>query len=213
MSGKAYAFDRGGPARLLIWWRGTWRDTHVRVDGENLGAIADRQELEAGREFPLPTGGVLKIQLVRGLTGPELQVTRDGIALPGSSSDPDERIKQATHALYFVAIASAAVGLLSDLEGSNLLRPMGFGWHNIVEGAIFALAAWRTSKRSRLALALGLVLLGADTIAATIGPLLSRHEPSVGGIFVRAILIAWLLKGFQGMRGPSVCAPLKVGSS
>ena len=46
----------------------------------------------------LPDRSKLEIKLVKNLGGlaPELQLQRDGLPLPGSPSDPAERVKQAS---------------------------------------------------------------------------------------------------------------------
>jgi hypothetical protein len=121
-------------------------------------------------------GGSLAVQLARSFTAVELRVTRDGVPLPGSSTDPAERVKQASYVLYFIAVVSIGLGVAAELGGVELLRSIGAGWASVGEGAVYGLLGWRTSKRSWIALAIGIVLLALDMVLLLVGSAQPGHH-------------------------------------
>ena len=104
MPTKKYAMEKGEPKRLEISWKGIWKIKNftVHLDGNNIGLIANRKELKAGREFALIDGSILKVQLVKKLLSAELQVLRDDQPLPGSASDPGQRLRVAYGIVFFI---------------------------------------------------------------------------------------------------------------
>jgi hypothetical protein len=197
MPKKTFALDPGGQARVEIEWRGIWKDVHVRLDGQELGVIPTKKELETGRTFPLPAGGVLSVQLSRSLATVELQVARDGVPLPGSSADPAERVKQAAYMLYIIAALNFGLGVIAELAGLEFLRNLGIGWGSAVEGAVYALLGWRTSKGSRIALGLGMGLFAVDTVWLVIASTQPGRSLPTGGLVARFFFFMPLVKGFK----------------
>jgi hypothetical protein len=200
MPKKAFALDAGGPPRVEIQWRGIWKDVRVRVDGNELAVIPNKGELERGRDIPLPMGGVLGVKLVSQFAAVELRVTRDGISLPGSASDPAERVRQAAYVLYFIAGLNLVLGLATELGGVEFLRSLGLGWASAAEGLVFGLLGWRTAKRSQIALMLGIALFGVDTILIVVGGVQSAGTFPMGGLVARVLFFMPLIKGLQGFR-------------
>lgn len=200
MPKKTYALERNGPARVEIEWRGKWKDVRVRADGAELGIFANKNELEAGREFSLPSGGVLAVQLVRGFAAVELRVMRDGVSVPGSAGDPAQRVKEAAYMLYFIAALNVVLGGLVELARVEFLGSIGAGWASVVGGAIFALLGWQTSKRSRVALSLGIGLLALDTIWLLVNAIQSVQSPAIGGLVARLFFFTPLANGLRGLR-------------
>lgn len=212
MPKKTYALEAGGQPRVTVEWRGMWKDIRVSVDGSDLGVIPNKKDLEAGRSFPLPTGGVLAVQLVSQFAAVELRVTRDGVSLPGSASDPAERVKQAAYVLYFIAALNIVLGLVTELGAVELLRAVGVGWASVVEGSLYAVIAWRAKKGSRVALVLGITLFGLDTLLLIVSALQSSHSPSMGGLVARLFFFMPLIKGLQGARELRAAARTKAAT-
>jgi len=200
MPKKSYALEAGGPPRVTIEWNGIWKNLRVAVDGQEVGRFATQKEVEAGGHFPLPIGGSLGVQLVRQLAAVELRVTRDGVALPGTASDPAERIKQAAYVLYFISAFNLILGLAAELLRVSFLQGLGLGWASVVEGAIYGVLGWRTTKRSQVALILGIVLFAVDTLMILAGAVESSHSPPIGALVARFFFFVPLVKGFQGLR-------------
>jgi hypothetical protein len=197
MAKKAFSLEAGAPPRVELEWKFSWKDMRVRVDGAELGVIADQKALKAGRDFPLPDGHTLRVQLAQSLASVDLCVTRDGIPLPGSGSDPAERVKQAAQMLYFIAALNVILGVLAGALGVQFLSNIGIGWGNVVEGLLYAGFAFGTSKRSAIALGLGIALFAVDTLflLASFG----NGSPPIGGIVARVFFFIPLVKGMTGM--------------
>ena len=142
MPKKSFALEAGGPTRVTVEWSGSWKNTRVAVDGQELGVIATQKELEAGRQFPLPTGGVLGVQLGRQFAAVELRVTRDGVSLPGSAADPAERVKQAAYVLLTSSpVSTSCSDWPRSSRGSVFPRHRARIWASVGEGAIYGRSA------------------------------------------------------------------------
>jgi hypothetical protein len=198
MSKKALSLEQGAPPRVELEWGLSWKNMRVRFDGAELGVIADQNALKEGRDFDLPDGHRLRVRLVKNFPTVELQVTRDGVPLPGSGSDPAEHIKHATHVLYFIAGLNVLLGVIAGAFPVAILAKLGIGWANVVEGIVYAGLGYGTSKRSAVALGLGMGLFGLDTVFVIAGSFGSSSSP-VGGLLMRAVLFVPLVKGLRGM--------------
>ena len=69
----------------------------------------------------------------------------------------------------------------------------------MAEGAIYAILGWQTSKRSQVALGLGIALFALDTILLVVGSA-SGHNPPTGGLIARIFFFVPLVKGFGALR-------------
>ncbi len=63
MTTKRYALEPGGAPRLELTWRYGFKDLIVKVDGLEVGRVADPAELKLGRNFALADGSTLRVQL------------------------------------------------------------------------------------------------------------------------------------------------------
>jgi hypothetical protein len=199
MASKSYPLEPGGPARVVIEWNASWSDVRVRVDGVEVGRFANANEVRAGRAFSLPGGGTLVVRRVPGLFAAQLEVTKAGAPLPGSSGDPSERVRQAAQLLYFLAAVNVVLGAFAAVASIDFLRSLGLGWASVGEGAIFGLLGWLTSRRSLAALLVGIVLFGLDTLLAVLAALQSTQGAAIGGIVARVFLFAPLVNGARAM--------------
>src|SRR5262245_6582271 len=89
------ALEAGGPKRLRLAWNGVWNDLTVHFDEQPVATVPGPKELKEGRCSRLPDGSDLTVQLAKNLTAQELRVLRDGQPVPGSSSDPARRVRDA----------------------------------------------------------------------------------------------------------------------
>ncbi len=201
MPKKEFALEPGGPKRVALSWRGLWKDFQVTLDGALLGRLESRKELEAGGTFTLADGSHLKVQLKREALGQELRVLLNGVPLPGSASEPAQRVATAAGVLYFVAGLNAALGVLAELARIALLQNMGLGYASVVVGAIYAgLGYLVKSKHSRIALVIGIALFALDGIASIFLHLQPGNPPPVGGIVARVFLLVPLWKGLGAFK-------------
>ena len=56
MPKQTFAFESGGPKRLVIEWKGMFKNTTITVDGVQLATIPDQKALVAGKEVKLKIG-------------------------------------------------------------------------------------------------------------------------------------------------------------
>jgi len=61
MPKQAFAFERDGPKRLEVSWKGRWKNVTVQLDGAPIGTVPGQKELSAGQEFQLPDGSTLTV--------------------------------------------------------------------------------------------------------------------------------------------------------
>ena len=92
MPSRKYVFERGGVERLELTWKGLFKEMSIALDGRQIGTIADQRELAAGKEFSLPDGSKLKVQLlvsIRNINGHrlgELMIVLNGRKVQGHIS-------------------------------------------------------------------------------------------------------------------------------
>jgi hypothetical protein len=198
MATKTFALEPGGPKRLEVKWGMFWRNFTVTLDGQQVGTVdGGQKELKQGVEFRLPDGSGLHIQLVSGAMSVELQVMRDGKALPGSASDPAQRVQNAAYMLYFFAGLNTLLGVVAMLIDNEVLDRLGMGIGSIIFGAIVATLGFFTSRRSRVAPMLAIVLYVADTLYTFAAAVEAGGRSPGAGIIIRIWIIWTLWKAFQ----------------
>ncbi len=202
MPTKKYAMEKGEPKRLEISWKGIWKIKNftVHLDGNNIGLIANRKELKAGREFALIDGSILKVQLVKKLLSAELRVLRDGQPLPGSASDPGQRLRVAYGIVFFIGGVTIGLGLITELLQVGFLQQVGFGFDSIIYGGFFLLLGFFVKRRSMLALGIAVGLFVLDGILSVVLFAQQGGTPPVGVIVARIILLIPMIRGFGAIR-------------
>ncbi len=86
MPKREFSFEQGQPARLVVSWKGRWKNIEVFLDGTKLTDIPDQSALKAGYPVNLPGGTSVVVQMKPGMTA-GLDVNWQGKPLPGSSAD------------------------------------------------------------------------------------------------------------------------------
>jgi len=193
MATKRYPLEPGGAPRVEVSWNWNFKNVVVKVDGLEVGRIADATELQAGRDFALADGSSLRVQLASKFHAKELVVMRNGEPLPGSSNDPMTMVKTAAGILLIVAVINLAVGAFeysTDPDGA-----IG----SVIEGLIYGFLAWRVSKRGIIALVIAMVLYAADTVL-TLMAIAQRPGGGVHSVFIRVIVFIALFKAFGAIR-------------
>jgi hypothetical protein len=190
---KRFALQPGGAPRLEISWRYGFKDVVIKVDGLEIGRVSDPSELKLGREFALGDGSTLRVELVSKFHTRELRVLRNGEPLPGSSSHPQTIQRAAYGLLYAIAAFTAIFGVAAIASHNEKLGGVAGGIGMLVEAAIYALLAWRVSRRSLIALYIALVLFVADTA-------FSLAQPGSHGLIVRILIFIALIRGVPAIR-------------
>lgn len=190
MATQRFSLRRGAPRDLELSWGFGYRNFTVKQRGRLLGTIASRAELGAGRTFTLDDKATLSVRLVgASWLAPELELLRNGVALPGSALDPFTRLSAASNAVFVVAGLSLLVALLR--LGSDRDEAIGMA----IFSALFLLLGFFTRRGSLAAAITALVLYLLDAIAG-----LATGVVAPGAIFVRGFLVLLLVRGILGIR-------------
>lgn len=207
MPKQSYALEPGGPKRLEVSWKGFFKNTTITLDGVLLGTIPDHMALRTPQEFKLIDGSLLKVQLVQNLSGAEMQVTRNGVALPGSSSNPETRVKSAAGIIFFIAGLNLLLGVIALITQSELLASLGIGWYSLIFGGFFLVMGFLVRKLSKVALILSIVVFSLDALIGIIASVAMGGSPAIAGLVVRVLLIIPMVQGVSAitaLKKPSV---------
>lgn len=195
MPKQSYALEAGGPKRLELSWKGFFKNMTITLDGMPLGTVTDHMALRTPQEYQLNDGSMLKVQLVQNLSGAELQVSRNGVALPGSASNPETRLKTAWGIIFFIAGLNLLLGIVGLLTQSELLASLGIGWYSIIFGGFFLVMGFLVKKLSKVALIISIVVFALDALIGIIGSVAMGGSPAIGGLIVRVLLIIPMVQG------------------
>ncbi|HEY6546549.1 MAG TPA: hypothetical protein VI589_01535 [Vicinamibacteria bacterium] len=200
MPAKQLALEKGGPPRLEIEWQGNFKDFEVRLDGALLGSFADRKALSVGRVFSLEDGSRLEVKLGRIGILPELSLTHNGVPLPGSDADPEQRVNAAASMIFFIAALNALLGIVAGVFDIQFLKALGLGLGSLIVGAIYgALGYLVKEKRSSVALgfAVGLFVIDGLSLLVFMEP---GRTPPIGGLVARILFLVPMVMGFPALR-------------
>lgn len=202
MPSKSYPLGQGSTVNLR--WRGIWKDFVVSVDGYELGRMNGQREVANGGRWSLADGSTLEVKLQTGFGGGGLNISRNGVPLSGSVSDPKTAMKSAAGIVFFIAGLNTVLGLVAELGQVQLLLELGLGWTAVAFGVVFAGLGFATLRGSVVALWIAIVLFGAD---ALLGLVESGGQPAVGGLVFRVFLIVAMVKSAMAARAKGPGAP------
>ena len=194
MPKKRFPLSSGLSSVVELEWRGMWKDFTVRVDGQALGTMSGQDELIKGGSWALADGSKLDVALKKSALGAELQVTRDGVPLPGSPTDPLARMRGAAGIAFFIAGLNVLLGAIAMATESHLLAELGLGWASIVFGAIFLGLGFGIRKGSLIALIAAIVLFALDGVLGLYWVIEAGGRPGVGGLVFRVFLVLAMAK-------------------
>jgi len=199
MPAQKFSFEAGGPKRVEVRWGLSGKQYEVFFDGARIGELDGAQVGSAqGATIQLPDGSTLGV-LLKKLPVAQLQVSRDGKALPGSAGDPATQVRTASIILYAVAIIGGGLGLVAMVTHNPTLQQLSGGGYALFGAAIYAVLGFFTSKRSRVALALGMGLYALDSLFTIAGGMEATGHFNVGGLLVRAFFFYYLWRGMVGL--------------
>jgi hypothetical protein len=101
-------------------------------------------------------------------------------------------VQSAAYLLYFLAGLNTLLGVIAMLVDNEVLNNLGMGIGSIIFGAIVATLGFFTSRRSRVAPILAIVLYAADTAYTLFAAVEAGGQPGIAGIVIR-IYIMWTL--------------------
>jgi len=172
----------------------------IRFDEQPVGAIATRQELQAGRRFTLPDGSKLWVQLVKRSMDNELHVLRNDHPVPGSYTDPETRYRLAYGVVLGIMAFHLLLGFIAMFTRSPFLERLGVGAHTIALGTIFVFLGFYVKRRSAIALGVAIAILLADGLLAAALAVLSGRVPGILGLVIRGLLVFPMLDGIRAIR-------------
>lgn len=104
------------------------------------------------------------------------------------------RQRNAYVALYIVGGLTLLLGLTAELGRVEvLLQLFGSGWVVAVEGLILLVLGYFTMRGSLIALGIAVALYGIDAILTVVAG-------AIGGIWLRALVLFFLIQGFLALR-------------
>ncbi|MBL1176653.1 hypothetical protein [Pantanalinema sp. GBBB05] len=206
MPKRKFSLQEKGPKRLELSWGFSWKNMVIRLDGAEIGKIANQKDLKAGQEFALKDGSKLSVRLIQiqGLF-PDLEVLLNGKPVPNSATDPKRQLANAYGSIYFIAGGNLLIGIIgialiatgSQNEFFNITTVLVF----LLFGALYLLLGFLVWKRFSSALWVAIALFVLDTVlslADAVGSSNSRFP--VGAIIFRTILLLLMIQGFGAIR-------------
>ncbi len=182
-----------------VHWKGNFKKLRVVLEGNTVLELANKQELEAGKSVTLPSGKELAVGWAGAYSG-GLEVSLDGVPLPGSGSDPATVVKVAAQILAFVAAFNAVLGLAAELGPVEFLTRLGIGWPSAIAGAFYGLLALGTFKRHFAALLVGVLLFACDGLYTLYIAFEYTGRLPIGAVVFRVLLILPMLRALKPIR-------------
>jgi hypothetical protein len=195
MGSLEYALVPRGKKRLKILSTGDWETATVEVDGGAVWTLESRSQLERGQRIRLPDGSELMLRLAQAYGTTELNVTRDGVPVPGSPTDPTERANQASYLILAFAPLTAFLALATELSDLDVVGEISLGWPSLGIAFLYAVLGVLTLRRSRLALLLAIGVFIVDSGAVVFLGEEDTGVAAIGVLFLRALLVIPLLRG------------------
>jgi hypothetical protein len=181
-----FRLEKGGAKRLALSYKGYFKNMNVVLDGATILTVVDRKQLEAGELCLLPDGSTLRVKLAKR----KLIVTRNGVAVPGSATDPGKIVKTAAVFLYIWAAGSV---LLGTLEGDGPSMLIG-----VLVGAVLGVLGYFVWHLSTAALGVSIAFVAFSILLALIG---AAQEPRLlMNLPITIVLLVSLIQGFRALR-------------
>jgi len=205
-----FALAEDGPKELEVE---TWlflRKAVVRFRGETVVEVPSKEALLRGASGRLPDESEISIRWTSGVFA-GLELLRNGVPVPGSSTDPAQRIRVARNIFAFIGTVTSLMGLA--LLATDFAGAIG----TLLEGALFLGAAFGTHRQSKPVLIAGTALLALDTLIAVVDRL-SIGGPAMAGGLVGAlvmrtfffVVLARAIRAFDALRPVDAAAQARV---
>ena len=198
MPQRFFAIETNGPKSLKLEWKGIWKHIEVSFEDKALGIIENQEALKDGREFQLPNGSSVSIQLCDGIQ-PRLEILIDGVHAPGSPGDPRTILQNAAYVTYFIGGTSIILGTLG-LANIPLFAEMGFGFISIIIGFVIADLGYHAKKSlSKIALLVAMAIFALDSVVSLMLVLAQGGEPPIVTLIIKVFLISQMYKGLDAI--------------
>lgn len=199
MQKKQFTLESDGQHQLELTWKSFWQDFTVYLDGAPLGTLKPR-ELRAGHSYSLPDGSELKVRLRQSLLAAELEVLQDERPLPGSATDPLQRVKQAYTVIFVIGGFNLLLGIAGIFSETELMSLLGAGWGTAVLGIFLLILGWLTKTYlSHPALITAIIVYLADSLLGIIAVISAGGTPGAVSIIIRTIFIIVMAQGARAL--------------
>jgi hypothetical protein len=198
-----YALERGEPKRIEIRWGGRQPRVTVLFDEATVASF-DQSSLGFGAGVALPDGTKLFLERVPrrwwsiGMRD-ELLVERQGAPVPGSDGDPRTIARRAGRLVILFGLLMAVGGISFSITrgGSPLLTLLA------LEGTVLVALGIAAAVGLRFPIgAAAFVLVAEPVLAFAMGA-----DLKPGGLLIRALLVAHLLRSWRRMAAPARPSP------
>jgi len=195
-----FYIDKEKQHYISATWKYDWSNLRLRLQEEEIGSFATKQELAAGRVFVIPDGHLLSVRL-KGLVQPELEVLRSGVPLACSGAPAHYAQRTVAQLALFLGILNVTGGLVAEITQSDIMLSIGFGYGSVAIGAVYALLAWGTRRLTSFsALALAL-LVAADMVLLFVFTAMKEGPSSpLSGLLIKLFLVYAFLKGLRAVK-------------
>lgn len=198
MSTRTYPLNWGGAKRLEITSSADFKNTIVRLDGNLIGSLPTKQELESGKGFPLGDGSMVHVQLTgNAWSGRRIEVERDGRPLPGSPSDPYRKLRAASIAVFFIAGVSLLLGGLLTLF--SYTQDQGIGLGSLIGGVLYLVLGFFVRRKSKIALGIAVAVYALNLVVFVIESVIGANCFGIVGIAVGISLLTVMSRGFRAI--------------
>jgi hypothetical protein len=194
-----YAIETGGSKRLEISWKGNFTEFTIRLDGNLIGSINNREQLEAGQEFRLEDGSSIKVQLPHRSIFSYPQVSINSQPLHPSGLEPAKRLSNVYKLIFIFAGANLAAGIIL-LSHTGLQKSLAVGLRSLVAGGLFFLLAFFVIRRSIIALSIFVGILAVDLILSVIFPPELPRFILIAAVVFRIFILLAIIQGFGAIK-------------
>ena len=194
-----YAIEKGGPKRLEVSWKGNREETTIRLDGNIIGSISNREQLETGKEFSLEDGSCLKVQLKGRSIFSCPRVLKDGQLLHPSGLDAAQRLSYTYKFLFMFAAVNLTAGFALLLKPGLLNLPVK-ALHPLIAGFLFLILAFFVMRKSIIALSAATGVLALDILLAVIFPPNIPRYILIAAIIFRILILFVMVQGFGSIK-------------
>ena len=197
-SGK-FAFEEGGEKRLEVSWQRGWKKVIMKLDGAELAVIEGGADLQRGKTIALPDGSSLDVHLTR----KGLELVRDGEPLPGSVSSPEQAVKPAVVAVFWIGCGNLLLGILGVLNVFDF--DLAFSGLSIIYGFVFLLLGYFVRRRSAPALGIAILLTIGTLVLGVTSAIMIAGEGGIpvflfAGLPITLMFLMWMILGFKAIK-------------
>jgi hypothetical protein len=200
MPSQKYALKKGGPKRLEISSGIFSQKRTIRLDGKELGIIANERELKQGWSLTSKSGMILAIK--KGSAwGAQYDIRLNDVPLPNTDGDPQRRVNNAVGAILYVAISTVVVGLMAMSSRTGFMGvEQSAAMIVLVTGLVYGVMAFFVWRGSLIALGLTIAGYGLDNLSMILSSPLGFLSLGVAGLIVRPIIFYLMILAINPIR-------------